>query len=240
MKLKLAFMAIAATLALGYQAQASIGVVTNYSKLNVAIIVKTNAATITLGTGVTSTNITRNGIATAKFSNKSLLALFERSEWANTTFPDGAQLVIGWDSGTWDGDVLVVDKTGTNVLFDANYVNSGAERFYITIEEDGAYTQTFNDNDPGFDTWSEDYMYYVQLEDDSLSLYLWGYPTGHQNFTQHWDVNGDYNGWTDSETVKVGGGMGGDQEVNGNSNGSIIGGNINFSGHGTTLNDYWY
>jgi len=31
-----------------------------------------------------------------------------------------AQLVVGWSQG-WNGDVLVVDKTGTNVLFDANY-----------------------------------------------------------------------------------------------------------------------
>jgi hypothetical protein len=235
MKLKLTLMAMTATLALGYQAQATsfIGTVTNYSKLNVSIVVKTNGTSTTVG------NVTKYPVGTVRFSNKDLLALFERSEWANQTFPDGAQLVVGWDNA-WGGDALVVDATGTNVIADVTYLNSGAQQFYVFTYENGDYTDTYNGNDPGYETWNEDYMYYVQLEDDALNLYLWGYPSGRQHFIQNWDANGDYSTWSDSEVIALRGGMGGDQEVNNNSSGSVVSGTISFNGHGKGVNTYWY
>jgi hypothetical protein len=236
MKLKkITSMAMMAALALGaFSAKASVGTVTNYDKLSISIEVTTN------GNSTTSGNVTKYPVHTAKYNTKDLLALFASAHWANTTFPAGAQIVVGWDT-EWDGDVLVVDKTGTNVLYDASDESASASDdayFEVYTEYDGDYTETYNDNAPGFESWDETYAYYVVLYDGLANTDLWSeYSTGTQKFEQKWDASFDYTTWSDSESIDLQ--MGGDQEVNDNSNGSLIG-NVKLSGKGKGVNSYWY
>ncbi len=91
------------------QATPFIGTVTNFSKLNISLVITTNIYTSNGNKEITTAK-------SVKLTNKQFLDLF--AAWAGTTWPSGAQLVQGWDE-EWDGDVLVVDKTGTNVLYDA-------------------------------------------------------------------------------------------------------------------------
>jgi len=230
---KLASLAMMAAFALGaFSAKATIiGTVTNYSKVSFSITVKTNKSSTTVG------EVTKTAVGTTKFSNKNILSLLETANWANTTFPDGAQLVVGWDQ-EWDGAILVVDKTGTNVLYAAT--DTGSQEFYIDFfDEDGASTSVDNENDPGDFTQDGTDMYYFQLEDDSINLYIWGYPTGTHKFSDKWDADGNFTTWAESDSIDLSGGMGGDQELNDNSNGSVSG-SIKVSGKGKDgVNWYW-
>jgi hypothetical protein len=239
---KLASVAMMAAFALGaFGAKAAIGTVTNYSKLTVSITVTTN------GTGVTKGHVTRYPVGSAKFTDKTLLALFATANWANTTFPAGAQLVIGWES-PWDGAVLVVDKTGTNVLYNASDETTSAggdEIFQIYTEYDGDYTETYDDAGdaaPGYDTWNESYAYYVELYDGlapaGITDIYSEYSSGKQQFTQRWgSADFNYTTWSDSESIDLQ--MGGGQEFEGNSDGSVSG-SINFAGHGVGENSWLY
>src|SRR5581483_2444461 len=116
MKLKLTLMAVAATLALGFQAQAQIGTTVSHSKLNVSLVVTTNKYD---GSYITNNSSYFYKTAKAKITNKLILDLM--ANWTNadrTVEPwKSAQLVLGYD---WDNHILVVDKTGTNVLFDCD------------------------------------------------------------------------------------------------------------------------
>jgi len=213
-----------------FSARAALGVVTNYSLLNLSLIIKTNKGPVTVK------QMTKISVGTAKFGTKELLNLLQTANWANMSFPTGAKIVVGWDS-PWNSQILVVDKTGTNVLYAVP--NGGTQQFVIYFNyQAGAFTETFDQNLPGFDLWNETYTYYVQLEDDSTGLKLAGYPTGQQNYNQKWDKNGTYTTWTDTETIFMGGGLGGSQEVDYNPNGSVTG-TINLTGKGKGFNPFW-
>lgn len=194
MKIKLTLMAIAATLALNHSAKASasIGTTTAHSAFNAAIVVVTNAP-----------SFVQNGntiykVANAKIGNKELLNLF--AAWDETTWPTGAKLVVGWD---WDGDILVVDSTGTNVLFDADWEDYAY--FYIDWDdEDGAKQAVYNGANPGYDYWTEleasDWILYSDVG-SAPYIYLWGDGGNVQSFQQSWDANGNWKSWTESETL---------------------------------------
>ena len=146
---------VTATLALALGAATTkavtpgIGIVTNSTPLNVSITVITNGPPVTSGNTQT--------ISTGKttINNKFLLNVF--AHWDNTNWPAGSKLVIGWDG--WGGDVLVVDSTGTNVLFDANatennyftvfyYTDYGAQYYKDTGSQPGMFTYTdYNDGE---------------------------------------------------------------------------------------------
>jgi len=71
----------------------------------------------------TSTNILRTTSEKSKsflFKNASFIALLENS--FNTTFPKGSQLVYG--DGPAGASIYLVDKTGTNIVFDISPVVS--------------------------------------------------------------------------------------------------------------------
>ncbi len=141
--IKFGILAAAATLILGaFSAKATpyIGTVTSFSKLNILLVITTN------GTSVFNGHATKYPTGTVKITNKQLLDLF--AEWDNTTWPAGAQLVQGWDE-QWDGHVLVVDKTGNNVLYDA-IGDDSSHYFEINIDTySGSYSGTDDDSDPG-------------------------------------------------------------------------------------------
>jgi hypothetical protein len=231
---KLAFTAVAAALALGaFSAKASIGIVTNYSKLTVSGLVTTNVYSA-------SGNLEKWTAKTAKFGNKQLLDLF--AHWDGTTWPTGAQLVVGWDS-IWDGDVLVVDKTGTNVLYDASTGSgSGAAYFYVDFDdEEGCYSEAYLDASPGYESWTEQYTADFELYDDDYYLpytYFSAYGGNAQKFKQSWDANGNYTTWSDSESAVFP--NNGDQYWLDFGSETTVSGKIGASGKGKGMNWYWF
>jgi hypothetical protein len=144
MKLKFTLMAMASAVAFTYQAQAGVLLqTTNHAKLNVSIVISTNTAAVDNGTSF------HNGLKKAKIGTKDLLDLFAQWDSADRTIEPWktAQLVVGFDS-QWNGDVLVVDKTGTNVLFDAN---DTVDDFFVVNFFADFGTETFSgtDGNPG-------------------------------------------------------------------------------------------
>ncbi len=95
--------------------KATIGQTRDISTLNISLTISTNNFTET-DTSVKET------IKSSKMVTKDLLNLFQSADFANATFPSGSKIVAGWD---WHGDVLVVDKTGTNIIFDASTNSPG-------------------------------------------------------------------------------------------------------------------
>jgi hypothetical protein len=201
--LKLASLSLAAGVALGaYSAKAAsaIGVTTNYSKLNVS-------GTITTNMPVTSSGSSwKNGTKTVKYGNKQLLDLF--AEWNGiedrSTDADwkSAKLVIGWD---WSHAVLVVDKTGTNVLFDATYGVSDAY-FYVDFWYYlGASKESGVSALPGHYavTGTGTAYYGIYAYGEGLDyMYIWGDGGNTQKFKQTWDSAGAYKNWSDTEKAK--------------------------------------
>ena len=222
---------MAATFALGvYSTKAAVGVTTNYSRLTVSATIMTN------GTW-TGTTTEKHPIGTTKISNKDLLKFM--ADWNSTTWPVGAQLEFDWESD----EVIVADKTGTNILFYAGEgVDNGTIVAHLDIEWDnssGVYNETYVNKDPGSLTWTESYigyfqLYYDNVDDSSGYVNLHGYGPDAQKFSQKWDANGTYTTWTDSESFKVNGSGDVNDEF------AIFGGAATASGKGKGYNPFWY
>ncbi len=229
--------AVAAVVALAFgasSAKAGIGIVTNYSALTFNITVSTNIYKST-STGYTYT------IGKTKLVNKDVLTILQGVDFANTTFPAGSKLVIGWDSA-WDGDVLVVDKTGTNVLYNCDSGgNSGSAYLYMDFfYEYGTYSENVNDNDPGHSDYTdlnsgEFYIYDTTTPqtDDNLDLGT-QYNPATITYDQNWDKNDDDTTWSSSSSQTLGGG---EQYFNGDTE-STFSGTITTSGHGKGAASY--
>lgn len=166
-----------------------IGTVVNYSTMTVALTVKTNFQTVTGGT-------IKMQIVQVKLVNKDLLNILAGPDFANTTWPAGAKLVTGWDI-QWGGSVLVVDSTGTNVLYDAsnnssgNYINMNI--IYMAGVKSGQTTPTME----SFDWYNSGNF---QLIDNNNHTVLTGPGPCTQNFTQKYDGSGTPTTWTDTES----------------------------------------
>lgn len=231
---RLASLALVAALALGTcAAKAAIGTTTNYSKLSVSLTITTNSSEIVSGTHW------KDPIHSGKAGNKQLLDLF--AHWVEadrTTEPWlSAQLVVGWDL-PWDYDVLVVDKTGTNVLFDAS-TGVGGAYFYIDFwDEYGVGADYGIDADPGYYAGTDTGTAYFELYDDNYYLpYTDLYSDGgnSQTWKQNWDVNGKYTTWTDSESSRFLS-TGDEYWLDGDSD-STLTGSFSASGHGKGYNE---
>jgi hypothetical protein len=174
------------------KAQTPIGVVTNFSSLSVALTIKTNAETIS-GTHVTFQ------IKTQTLANKNILSLLQNPEFANETFPKGAQLVVGWDQ-EWNGAVLVVDKTGTNVLYNATTGNQNATFMVNYFDYPGTWSENFNGNNPGSEQYTIYNNGYFELYDTTQNIELWAYGASTENFDLNWNKEGVDTTWSDTET----------------------------------------
>jgi hypothetical protein len=200
--IKLVYLTMAAILALGAYSPKALGssTTTQNSKLNVSITITTNLPEVVNGTSW------KNPVKTVKIGNKQLLDLF--ANWTGSSRTNepwkSAQLVIGWD---WDNDVLVVDKTGTNVLFDATAgAGAGSANFSVDFFDEYGVGETSGKNaNPGFyaavDTDSADFTlyddgWYLPYTDISC------YGGNKQDAKQNWDKNGSYSTWKDSETAR--------------------------------------
>jgi hypothetical protein len=136
--------AAVATLTLGASsAHAVISTTANDIILNLALTISTNTAA---SVPVTASNYYTVKMLSAKLVNKNLLAILGGNDFAKTTFGTGDQIAIAYDY-PWNGDVVVVDKSGSNVLYDAtyNYGNSNNATFAINLsEESGTFNEKYN------------------------------------------------------------------------------------------------
>lgn len=195
-QVKLTILATAATFVLGvHSTGAAIGTTTYCSKLAVAATVSTNSAGVSTGVSW------KYPVKTVKFGNKQLLDLFAAWYGADRTVDPwkSAQLVVGWD---WNNDVLVVDKTGTNVLMDANY---NVDTYFIVDFFDyyGVGNSYGKTSHPGYWAVTDSDSADFELFDDLYPHYtdLWGDGGNKQVFKQSWDANGSYTTWSDSESA---------------------------------------
>lgn len=228
MKTAFMLMAAVAALLLAYNAQAAPNVTTNYSQINAGLIIITNPPSSTVD------NITIWKTGSGKMGNKELLTLFAGLNFANTNFPYGAHLVVGWDA-PWSGDVLVVDKTSTNVLFDANY--SAAEHFTIDIfHGQGAFSKIDDANNPGYEKRTGYNQAYFELEDDAGGTYLYGVGPCLEQFSQKWDGVGNLVSWSDKENFSINGAN--SNEKLDNDSGVTVTGGISASGGGKGGNSF--
>lgn len=230
---KLTILATAATFVLGVSsAKATISSVTNYSKLNVSATIITNELTVS---GSKYTYTTKK----AKIGNKQLLDLFAGWDGADRTVNPwkSAKLVVGWSQG-WDGDVLVLDKTGTNVLFDADY-NPDA---YFTVDfhgAPGAYNGYYIEADPGSENWTVQHSADYTLYDNDYYLNytdLSGPGGDTQKFKESWNASGDGTGWSDQESATFP--YQGDQYFLDVGDNTTVSGTISASGKGKGVNSY--
>jgi hypothetical protein len=163
-----AVLAAAATVALlGSSAQASLGTTTDYLKLSISLTVTTNRPSHDNGQETTYKT------GSMKVVNKDLLKLF--AHWATNDqpgtatfpFPAGAQLVLAYDNNS---DVVVVDKTETNILYDATATADTTTHLFSIdfFEAEGPYTEIDADTGPKYDG-KELYLGEFELLDD---LYL--------------------------------------------------------------------
>jgi hypothetical protein len=204
--MKVTTLILSAVAALGFsalQASASIGTTVNYSSLSCTIIVNAKQSQAYLGNGISYVTS-----AQTRIGNKQLLDLFAMWVGADrTTAPwNNARLVVGWD---WDWDILVVDGTGTNVLFDTTEgVDSGSFNVDFFDEYgDGNWTEKDPESQPGYYTVNDTDAADWELYDDEGSIPytdLWGDSSNTQSFRQQWDAHGNGTTWSDSEDAVFG------------------------------------
>lgn len=204
--------------------------VTNYSRLNITGVITTNLPTMTSG------NLWERPVRTTKFGNKQLLDIF--AHWADTTWPTGAQLVVGWNS-PWYGAVLVVDQTGTNVLFDASsgVVSNETSLAYFYVDffdEFGAHNESGIVTNPGYYAVTDTGTAYFNFYDDNYYLPYTSISVDGGNkqvFKQTWNSKGAPKGWSDLEIAKFP--NHGDQKFLNTGWDITVSGSISASGHGT-------
>jgi hypothetical protein len=171
---KLACAALLGMVALGGQAAVGqeiggiVGTTTDYMKLNFTLSLSSQQPSHTTG------NKTTYQFNTVKLTNKDILN--QLAILAQTTWPAGAQLEYDFTGsyegavskvGGSDGQLIVADKTGTNVLF---YAGDGVdnESMYgyfdlAPFDNAGVYNETYVDATPGSDKWIEYYNSYFQF-----------------------------------------------------------------------------
>lgn len=188
--LTVTLLAFCATSAKAY----SIGMETNYDTVTFSATIATNAITEYTTNGIKSV------VKSEKLVTKDLLNLLSNGDFAGMPFPTGSKLVIGWD---WNaGDLLVVDKTGTNVLYDAtagnptnfvtiNFFNqTGAPSYNFAEKGTGSYTLTWY-NDGSFELMDKRSMF-IDIEASGPC-------------TEHYDLKGFNSSpsWTDSQAFTM-------------------------------------
>jgi hypothetical protein len=196
--LKTPAVAVIAAISLAFcvaNVKATVPVTTSYSIVSFSEILTTNdiVATATGSKGV---------IGSQKFVTKTLLNLLTNSDFAGTNFPVGSKLVIGWDRS---GALLVVDKTGTNILYSASG-GTGGNRIIINFYgQEGALSYNLNTNGVGNlnVTWHNNASF--SLVDTNLALNL----AAKGPCTEHF-IYKSFNGtniptWADSQSFKMDG-----------------------------------
>jgi hypothetical protein len=222
---------IAAAAALAFStssatAVTSIGLVTNYSVLNISLTIKTNVYSYN-----SSTSVEKYTVGSKKFVTKDLMNLLAGPDFHDAAFPAGAKLVQGWDA-PWDGDVLVV--LGTNVLY-----NASAGSYYVRIywdEYSGTYAENYKDTSPGYYDITDYNTGYFEIYDDDYSYFdLYGYGPATATYKQNWNAD-VYTGWSQNANMTPSYG----DNYFGDSSEGFTSGTITTSGSGKGVPYYWW
>jgi hypothetical protein len=200
--IKLGSLAVAAALTLGaFGVKAAPPTTTDYLKLSFAMTVQQQALYDTNRNGDGKTYIWTT--KTTKIGNKELLKMlaemFEETNW-----PAGAQLEYDFNSR----QVVVADKTGTNVLF---YCGDGVDDathyaylYFDPYKHSGPFTQKYIDAAPGSYVWTEYCkgefeLYYDSLEDETTyASFYYGYGQNTRKGTEKWNAS-NIGTWTENE-----------------------------------------
>jgi hypothetical protein len=207
------------------KAYSIIGTVTNYDTVTISATLTTNGIAKVRGGYGTK-------IAVRRFITKDLLNLLTNSDFADETFPVGAKLVLGWDQ-EWNGHVLVADKTGTNVIYDATY-NNGNTNITVAIDlysQIGAEDLTWINGNFTVTWYNNGSLKIIDQPDGGYDVYIVG--TGPcTDHLQRKVLSTDALEWSDSQTFMVYGAG----ESDGGSQPPVIGtlaGSIKVEGRGT-------
>lgn len=187
---------VAASLAFcATSAKADVGTTTNYDTVTFSATLMTNSyAEVKVGTNEETTLVMKS----QKFVTKDLLNLLTNADFANESFPVGAKLELGWD---WNGDVLVVDKTGSNVIYDAtyNYGNSNIATVVINPwNQTGAVSIKQSENGASF-VWYNSGSF--QLKDANANINITGMGPSTEHFSVKFTASAET--WTDSQNFGV-------------------------------------
>jgi hypothetical protein len=222
-------LAAAVALAFSSSSQAAILTTTNDMILTVSLTLSTNNEEL-----ISESNIVLK-VSSVKLANKDLLTLLGGNGFNNEAFSSSDQIAIAFDS-PWDGDVVVVDKTGTNVLFDATK-NNGNTNSTLAINlrhEEGTLNVDYSFKPSG----SEVATFYnngsFTLLDRTNNLSITGNGPSTIKFTQNLNSTKEFStnpfgAWNDSATFDFSG-AGTGENVNG-FEGATISGTV--TGHGT-------
>jgi hypothetical protein len=216
---------------------------TNYDILTITATVQTNAETVPKPFDEVYT------VRTFTLNNASFLDLFESPDWHDAPFPPGSKLVVSWDAGEnvfegKAGDILVVDKTGTNVLYDASETTwSESLKAYMTVNfydgTGGAFNANEDNNFPGH----YDFTLFSNTSfvlSDGTGFFLSTTGPSKEISTQAWNKNDpiDFTTWSDSERADTYGI--GTNVVFGNLLNVTATIKITASGHGRGVGGYYY
>ncbi len=145
-------------------------------------------------------------VGSEKLVNKNLLTLLGSPEFADETFSNGDQIAIAYDA-PWDGDVVVVDKSGSNVLFDATF-NRGNTNATLAIDlrrDFGTFSATLNNKPSGSQAYTYFYGGSFALLDNTNDTSLAGTGPSTFKFTQMFNSSKEFStnpfsSWSDSAT----------------------------------------
>jgi hypothetical protein len=238
MKKLLTLAAVAAMLAFcASGAKASIGITTNYTPFNLSVTITTNTLPATNKVGIVTTTTGK-----VKMDNATLLTIF--GGWATNTWPTGAKLVVAWDE-PWNGKVLVVDKSGTNVLYNPGHTAINNTTFALDLQAEldintGATIEKIDPtNAAGSYAITENTLAAFVLESENAyltNLTVEGLGNATQKFTQNWGKGGDLTTW--SLDIDVPSAQSLAEKYCGA--GASVTGSFSTSGSGKGQNTYWY
>lgn len=208
------------------------GITTNFTPVDISFTVITN------GVDKETTNGEARAVGEAKIDNSTLLKIF--AHWAGvSSWPDGTKLVIGWDE-PWRGRVLVVDKNGTNVLYNTDSTNSNY--FYVDFDNElGPESYNYVDKEPGSDTYKEYRYGYIELYDDDVYLpytYILAYGNITESYTQNWNSEDEDTTWHLKINMKSGEYSGGEMYYMDMAP-IQVSGTLRSDGSGKYINFYW-
>jgi hypothetical protein len=240
-------MAVAGALALAVpHARATLNFTTQYDVLNITATIVTNIVK------EPATNIEIQTAHAFTLDNAAILNLLEGPDWNNGPFPPGSKLVMSWDAWphVYDGnlgDILVIDKTGTNVLYDASEASwSHSTSASMTVNfysGQGAFNESRKNVysvTPGYYevTLFNTTSFQITDGETGLSLSVTG-PSADVS-RQEWKnlENGDFTSWSDSEHASTYG-AGRNEVINGFPS-ATVSVKISASGHGPGGGGWFY
>jgi hypothetical protein len=230
---------IAATAAFAFCASSARAVsltTTNDIILSLTLTISTNSETF-----VSDTNYSFK-VGSVKLANKNLLQLLGGGNgFADEVFSNTDQIAIAYDA-PWGGDVVIVDKTGSNVLYDVtkNGGNTNATLAINLLKNDGTYNEKVDYKPSGSLGFTTYYGGTFTLLDNTNDINITGSGPASVTYTQALTSSKEFStnelaSWTDSATFNF---FGASNEHALDKDFVTISGTVTGKGSGKGGNDY--